>query len=167
LDFTLIALFPLDVTMCLGFTGPDRTILLRCQKGFSIIELLVIVSIVGILVSIAVPLYLHYTKISKMREAMGIIKAIITSQKVEKMRTNKYYTAIGDTAPTIFVKKGIDVTDSIYFTYETVGNTDEFTVTATAVANSGITGSISYDSATNTWSSTGDITLRIRWIEQN
>jgi len=96
---------------------------------------------------------------------MGIIKAIITSQKVEKIRTNKYYTATGDAAPTIFFKKGIDLTDSLYFRYETIGDANAFTVTATAVAESGITGSVSYDSATNTWSSTGDITLESEWNE--
>jgi len=158
---------PLDVIVCLGFTVADMRKVLRRENAFTITELMVIVIIVGVLVSIAVPLYLHYTKISKVREAMGIIKAIITSQKVEKIKSNKYYTATGDAAPTIFLKKGVDLTDSVYFTYETVGNTDAFTVTATAVADSGVTGNISYDSATNTWSSTGDITLQSHWIEEN
>ena len=151
--------------MCLRFTVGEMRKVLRRQKGFTITELMVVVIILGILVSIAIPLYIHYTKMSKVREAMSIIKAIITSQKVEKIRTNKYYGATGDSAPTIFLRKGVDLRDSIHFTYETVGNDDAFTVTATAVAQSGITGTLFYDSATNTWSSTGDITLESRWIE--
>lgn len=119
---------------------------------------MVVIIIVGILASIAVPLYLHYTETAKVREALGMIKAIITSQKVEKMRTCNYYTATGDAAPTIFLNKGVDLRGSIYFIYETVGDTDAFTVAATATAESGITGTLSYDSATNSWSSTGDIT---------
>jgi type IV pilus assembly protein PilA len=138
---------------------------LRHQKGFTIVELMVVIIIVGILAAIAVPFYLHYSEICKVREAVGIIKAIITSQKVEKIRTNKYYTATGDAAPTIFLKKGVDLTDSVYFRYETVGDANAFTVTATAVAESGIMGTVSYDSATNTWSSTGDITLESEWNE--
>ena len=48
-----------------------------------------------------------------------------------------------------------------YFTYETIGDANTFTVTAATTAESGVTGTITYDSATNSWSSTGDITERM------
>jgi prepilin-type N-terminal cleavage/methylation domain-containing protein len=131
---------------------------LHFRKGFTLVELLVVMILVSILAAIAVPLYLHYSETSKVREALGTIRAIITSQKVEKIRTLQYYTAIGGTASTIFLKKGIDLRDSLYFIYETSGDADAFTATATATPESGITGTITYDSATNSWSSTGDIT---------
>jgi len=131
---------------------------LNHHKGFTLIELLLVIVLIGILAAIAVPLHLHYTEMARVREALGIIKAIITSQKVEKMKTGRFYTATGDGAATIFLEKGIDVRDSRYFTYETSGNADTFTVTATATAESRMTGTISYDSATRSWSCTGDIT---------
>jgi hypothetical protein len=86
-----------------------------------------------------------------------MIKAIMTSQKLERMKTSKFYTAAGGSAPTIFLEKGIDVRDSVYFTYGAVGDVDKFTVTATATAESDMTGTITYDSSTGTWSCTGDI----------
>jgi hypothetical protein len=80
---------------------------------------------------------------------------------VEKVRTLNYYTAVGDTAPTTFLSKGVDLRESEYFIYETSRNGDTFTITASATIDSGMTGSISYDSATNSWSSTGDITEKM------
>lgn len=135
--------------------------ILPVQKGFTLVELMVVTIIVGILASIAVPLYLHYTETAKVREALGMIKAIKTSQKVQRMRRSNYYTATGGAASSIFLEKGVDVRESLYFIYETAGDANTFTVTATSTVESGITGTISYDSATNSWSSTGDITERM------
>jgi len=130
---------------------------LRNRSGFTLVELIIVIVIVGTLVAIAVPLYLHYTETAKVREAMGMIKAIRTSQKLESVKTSKYYIATGGAAPSIFLQKGIDVRDSRYFTYETIGDANQFTATAAATAESDMTGTISYDSATKTWSCTGDI----------
>ncbi len=130
---------------------------LHRHSGFTLVELIIVIIIVGTLVAIAVPLYLHYSETAKVREGLGMIKAIMTSQKLQRMKTSKFYTAAGGVAPTTFLDKGIDVGDSVYFTYETVGDGNKFTVTATATAESNMTGTITYDSATRTWSCTGDI----------
>jgi prepilin-type N-terminal cleavage/methylation domain-containing protein len=130
---------------------------LHRHSGFTLVELIIVIFIVGILVSIAVPLYVHYSETAKVREGLGMMKAIMTSQKLERLKTTKFYTAAGGAASAILLEKGIDLGDSVYFTYETVGDADKFTVTATATAESDMTGTITYDSATRTWSCTGDI----------
>ena len=130
---------------------------LRDSTGFTLVELIIVIVIVGTLVAIAVPLYSHYTETAKVREAVGMIKAIRTSQKLESVKTSKYYTATGGAASSIFLQKGIDLGDSVHFTFETVGDANQFTATGTATAESDMTGTISYDSATKTWSCTGDI----------
>jgi prepilin-type N-terminal cleavage/methylation domain-containing protein len=130
---------------------------LHHSDGFTLVELMVVIVIVGTLVAVAVPLYLYYSETTKVREALGMMKAIMTSQKLERIKTSKYYSASGDAASVIFLEKGIDVGDSVYFAYETTGNAGKFTVTATATAESDMTGTITYDSATKTWSCAGDI----------
>ncbi|NIS62443.1 MAG: prepilin-type N-terminal cleavage/methylation domain-containing protein [Proteobacteria bacterium] len=127
------------------------------HTGFTLVELIVVILLAGTLVSIAVPLYSHYTETAKVREGLGMIRAIRTSQKLESIKTSKYYTATGGSASATFLQRGIDVRDSLYFTYETTGDANEFTVTATGTPQSGMTGTISYDSGTKTWTSTGDI----------
>ena len=130
---------------------------LHHRNGFTLVELVVVIIIIGTLATIAVPLYLHYSETAKVREGLGMIKAIMTSQKLEIIKTSKFYTATGEAASTIFLEKGIDVRESVFFTYETAGDADKLTITATATAESGMTGTITYDSATKTWSCTGDI----------
>jgi type IV pilus assembly protein PilE len=99
------------------------------RKTFTLVELMVLIIMVGILAAITFPLYTGYVERNRVTEATSIMGAIITSQKVEKSRTTKYYSASTIVA---FKAKGIDITDTKYFTYETLAMpNDGFTVTAT------------------------------------
>ena len=51
------------------------------QKGFTMIELMVVVVIVGILAAIAIPLYGKYIKNARVSEATGRIGEIVTAAK--------------------------------------------------------------------------------------
>ena len=60
---------------------------LHRHSGFTLVELIIVIVIIGTLVSIAIPMYLHYSETAKVREGLGIIKAIMTSQKLERIKT--------------------------------------------------------------------------------
>ncbi|HHE37529.1 MAG TPA: prepilin-type N-terminal cleavage/methylation domain-containing protein [Candidatus Cloacimonetes bacterium] len=60
------------------------------QKGFSLIELLVVVVIIAILAAIAVPIYMSYVRKARSTEAQSAIAAIRSAYRV-------YYQTYGST----------------------------------------------------------------------
>ena len=142
---------------------------LKDQKGFTMVELMVVIIIVGILAAIAVPLYTGYVERARVTEATSIMGAIITSQKVEKQRTTNYYPiplSGGVTDITAFRNKGIDISDTRFFVYETAADVAApwgFTVVATTTAAFGpVAGTMTctYDptaTPSTTWTAGGSI----------
>jgi len=60
------------------------------QKGFTLIELMIVVAIIGILAAIAIPNFLNYQLKAKTAEAKTNIGAIRTSQEAYKAENDAY-----------------------------------------------------------------------------
>ncbi|NIS59867.1 MAG: hypothetical protein GTO13_03910 [Proteobacteria bacterium] len=127
-------------------------------------------AVLGIYAAIAVPVYKGYVERGRVMEATSIMGAIITSQKVERSRTTKYYAIPlvgGITDIGAFSNKGIDVSDTKFFTYTTAPNLagDGFTATATTTDDFGVAGgwmTFTYDpnaTPTTSWTCDGSIIL--------
>lgn len=60
----------------------------QMQKGFTLIELMIVVAIIGILAAVALPAYQDYTKRSKMAEVIGFMASAKTAVAETYASTN-------------------------------------------------------------------------------
>lgn len=132
-------------------------------NGFNPVELIAVLTAVGILLGIAGVFFIGYMKSRKVDEAIGIISSIIVSQEIEKAgKRREYYEAVGPNAHEIIGIKGIEISKAVYFSYETFRVKDHFVVVATALPKSGLKGMIIYESKIAKWVGTEDI--RQEWL---
>jgi prepilin-type N-terminal cleavage/methylation domain-containing protein len=119
--------------------------MLRNRKGFTLVELMVVVIIVLVLAGIAVPVYIHYIQEGKKSEAYAVIDSAVSGALVYFQKNDTY--SGGTFALWLAVD---DVGNAQYFSYAISGASDTgFTITATVSGTWGPTG------ATITWTQTG------------
>ncbi len=71
-----------------------RSILKRAQRGFTLIELMIVVAIIGILAAIAIPNFIRFQARSKQSEAKSNLKALFSAQKSYFQEHDRYHNEI-------------------------------------------------------------------------
>lgn len=106
---------------------------MRGTRGFTLIEIMIVVLIVAILGAIAVPAYTDYLRRAKITEATSTLSDL-------RLRAEKYFAdnrSYQPTPPAGFTVGFNTATAAEYFTFACVANTsDTFTCTASGVVGS-------------------------------
>lgn len=84
------------------------------KKGFTLVELVIVIIIVGILSIVAVPIYRGYTDRAKETEGKALLGSILTSQKVYFAEYEYFYNG-GDTSVSVNERLSIDTAGNKYF----------------------------------------------------
>ncbi len=109
----------------------------RNSRGFTLIEIMIVVVIIGILASLALPRFMQSTLKSKQSEAKLILKQIYVNERTYRQQslTNSYYIPAGPASaanPNALNTIWIEIMPEAKYVYTVVGGANNFTATATA-----------------------------------
>jgi len=117
---------------------------LKKQLGFTLIELMIVVAIIGILAAIAIPNFLRFQAKAKQSEAKVMLSGIYTAETSYFAENNTYHTDLIN-------KVGFEPASSPKY-YNPALGTNAFIVAATATSFSGqASGNIDSDPLKDSW----------------
>jgi len=105
------------------------------QKGFTLIELMIVVVIIGIPAALAIPRFMRATTKSKQSEARQVLKQIYSMQRAYRQEYDAYAlnsATASAAAGAGFSRIGVDIMSSARYTYSMVSAAATFTATATS-----------------------------------
>jgi prepilin-type N-terminal cleavage/methylation domain-containing protein len=121
----------------------------RTNKGFTLIELMIVVVIIGILAALAIPRFMAATTKSKQSEAKQLLKQIYVMEHAYRQEYDTYWgngISADKNNPDNFARIGVQIMATARYTYSIVAAAATFTATAN-VANPGLDD----DATPDTW----------------
>ncbi|MFQ5607345.1 MAG: type IV pilin protein [Candidatus Zixiibacteriota bacterium] len=107
----------------------------RNQKGFTLIELMIVVAIIGILAALAIPRFMQATTKSKQSEAKQILKQIYTMERTFRQENGVYWAGgpADSATPNALATLGVTIMPTALYSY-TIAATAGTSFLATATA---------------------------------
>ena len=120
---------------------------MKTSKGFTLVELVIVIVIVGILSIVAVPIYRGYTRKAMASEGKALVGSVQTSQKIYFAEYGNFYDGVNMLATSDYdATVDVDARANKYFktyaitTNNVAGDGANFTASTTADTASGATG---------------------------
>ena len=120
----------------------------RKQGGFTLIELMIVVVIIGILASLAIPRFMAASTKSKTGEAKQVLKQVYVMQQAYRQEYDEYwgdgvYANADNGNDDNFARIGVQIGETARYHYEMIADGHTFKCTATA--------NIDDDATIDTW----------------
>jgi prepilin-type N-terminal cleavage/methylation domain-containing protein len=107
---------------------------MKSRTGFTLIELIIVIVIVGILTVVSIPIYRGYTQRAKISEGKTLAASIITAQRVYYSERGTWYDVAGWIQENTIL--AVDARQNRYFTKVTTGPSDKYGNVICAAARS-------------------------------
>jgi len=122
----------------------------RMERGFTLVELMIVVIVIGVIAALAIPRFMAATTYPKTAEARQLLKQIHVQQRAYRQEFGTYWgngVSADKDAPLNFAKLGVTLMASARYTYSIVAGQTSYTCTAKA--------NLDDDPAVDTWTIDG------------